>query len=254
MQKIIHRAIFKNSFRQGKIRHKSGVVMKKKVTCIVAAGGSGTRMGASTNKLFLKINDIPVIVHTLMALNNCDEIDEIIISAKEDEVFYISELVSVFSISKVKTIVKGGKTRGESVLSASREVSADADFVMIHDGARPLVSDKILKTSVNAAKQYGAAACGVKPKCTLKSIDSGFISCTIDREKTVEIQTPQIFKKELFDAMYSHDLETINRATDDCILAELSGNRIFVTEGSYENIKITTPEDIEIAELLLGRD
>ncbi len=228
--------------------------MKKKVTCIVAAGGSGTRMGVSTNKLFLKINDVPVIVHTLAALNDCDAIDEIIISAKEDEIFHISELVSIFSISKVKTIVKGGKTRGESVLSAAREVSADADFVMIHDGARPLVSDEVLITTVNSAEQYGAAACGVKPKCTLKSVDSGFIKGTIDREKTVEIQTPQVFKKELFDKMYSHDLETISKATDDCILAELSGAEIFVTEGSYENIKITTPKDLEIAEMLLDKE
>ena len=228
--------------------------MKKKVTCIVAAGGSGTRMGVSINKLFLKVSDIPVIVHTLLALNNCDAIDEIIISAKEDEIIKISELVSVFSISKVKTIVKGGKTRGESVLSASKEISLYTDFVMIHDGARPLVSNEILINTVNAAERYNAAACGVKPKCTLKSIDNGFISSTVDREKTIEIQTPQVFKKELFDVMYSHNVDVINSATDDCILAEISGARIFVTEGSYENIKITTPEDLEIAELLIERE
>lgn len=225
-----------------------------KVTCIVAAGGSGTRMGASVNKLFLKIADTPVIVHTLKALENCKEIDEIIISAKEDEIIKIKELVSGYSLTKVKTIVKGGKTRGESVMSASREVSADAEIVMIHDGARPCVSDKILTETIKSAKENGAAACGVKPKCTLKSIDDGFIKDTIDREKTVEIQTPQVFKKELFDAMYSQNIDVINSATDDCILAEKTGAKIAITEGSYENIKITTPEDIEIAELLLGRD
>ena len=225
-----------------------------KVTCIVAAGGSGTRMGASVNKLFLKIADIPVIVHTLKALENCKEIDEIIISAKEDEIIKISEMVSGYSLTKVKTIVKGGKTRGESVMSASREVSEDTEIVMIHDGARPLVSDKILKETIKSAEDFGAAACGVKPKCTLKSVDSGFIKDTIDREKTVEIQTPQVFKKELFDKIYSQSIDVINSATDDCILAEITGTKIAVTEGSYKNIKITTPEDIEIAELLLGRD
>ncbi len=225
-----------------------------KVTCIVAAGGSGTRMGASVNKLFLKINEKPVIVHTLKALQSCKEIDEIIISAKEDEIVKIKELVSGYSVSKVKTIVKGGKTRGESVMSASREVSEDTEIVMIHDGARPLVCDKILKETIKSAEDFGAAACGVKPKCTLKSVDSGFIKDTIDREKTVEIQTPQVFKKELFDAMYSQSIDVINSATDDCILAEMSGVKIAITEGSYKNIKITTPEDIEIAELLLGRD
>ena len=225
-----------------------------KVTCIVAAGGSGTRMGASVNKLFLKIADIPVIVHTLKALQKCKEIDEIIISAKEDEIIKISEMVSGYSLTKVKTIVKGGKTRGESVMSASREVSEDTEIVMIHDGARPLVSDKILKETIKSAEDFGAAACGVKPKCTLKSVDSGFIKDTIDREKTVEIQTPQVFKKELFDKIYSQSIDVINSATDDCILAEITGTKIAVTEGSYKNIKITTPEDIEIAELLLGRD
>lgn len=225
-----------------------------KVTCIVAAGGSGTRMGASVNKLFLKIDEKPVIVHTLKTLQKCKEIDEIIISAKEDEIIKISELISVYSITKVKTIVKGGKTRGESVLSASCEISADTEIIMIHDGARPLVTDDILKETIKSASDFGAAACGVKPKCTLKSVDDGFIKDTIDREKTVEIQTPQVFKKELFDKMYSQSIDVINSATDDCILAEMSGVKIAITEGSYKNIKITTPGDIEIAELLLGRD
>lgn len=222
-----------------------------KVTCIVAAGGSGTRMGADVNKLFLKFADISVIVHTLKALQTCKEIDEIIISAKEDEIIKISEMVSGYSLTKVKTIVKGGKTRGESVLSAAREVSSDADFVMIHDGARPLVTDKILTETIKSAQKHGAAACGVKPKCTLKAIDNGFIKDTVDREKTVEIQTPQVFKKELFDTMYSQSIDVINSATDDCVLAEKTGVKIAITEGSYKNIKITTPEDIEIAELLL---
>lgn len=222
-----------------------------KVTCIVAAGGSGTRMGASVNKLFFKIADIPVIVHTLKALQNCKEITEIIISAKEDEIIKISEMVSGYSLTKVKTIVKGGKTRGESVMSASREVSEDTEIVMIHDGARPLVTDKILAETIKSAEDFGAAACGVKPKCTLKSVDNGFIKDTVDREKTVEIQTPQVFKKELFDKMYSQSIDVINSATDDCILAEITGTKIAITEGSYKNIKITTPEDIEIAELLL---
>lgn len=225
-----------------------------KVTCIVAAGGSGTRMGASVNKLFLKIADTPVIVHTLTVLQNCREIDEIIISAKEDEIIKIKDLVSGYSLTKVKTVVKGGKVRGESVLSASREVSPDAEYVMIHDGARPLVTDKILTETIKSAKENGAAACGVKPKCTLKLVDSGFIQDTIDREKTVEIQTPQVFKKELFDKMYSQNINVINSATDDCILAEITGTKIAVTEGSYKNIKITTPEDIEIAEMLLDKE
>ncbi len=224
------------------------------VSCIVAAGGSGTRMGASVNKLFLEVNDVPVIAHTLSVLETSEVVSEIIIAAREEEIIYISELVSVFGITKVKAIVKGGATRAESVLSASKEVSPACDLVMIHDGARPFVTDAILVETAKKAEKFGAAACGVKPKCTLKSInDKGFITDTVNRERTIEIQTPQVFKKELFDKMYSLDIEILKRATDDCILAEKCGAEIFVTEGSFKNIKITTPEDMEIAEIFLRR-
>lgn len=224
------------------------------VSCIVAAGGSGTRMGASVNKLFLEVNDVPVIAHTLSALAKSEVVSEIIIAAREEEIIYISELVSVFGITKVKAIVKGGATRAESVFSASKEVSPECDLVMIHDGARPFVTDAILMETAKKAEKFGAAACGVKPKCTLKSIDDkGFITDTVNRERTIEIQTPQVFKKELFDKMYALDIEILKSATDDCVLAEKCGAEIFVTEGSYKNIKITTPEDMEIAELFLRR-
>ena len=228
--------------------------MNEFVSCIVAAGGSGTRMGAGINKLFLEIDEVPVIAHTLSALETSEDISEIVIAAREDEIMYISELVSVFGITKAKTIVKGGATRAESVLAASKEVSDDCDLVMIHDGARPFVTESIISETVKNALKFGAAACGVKPKCTLKSVDeNGFVSDTIDREKTVEIQTPQVFKKDLFDKMYALDSEILKTATDDCVLAEKCGAEIFVTEGSYKNIKITTPEDLEIAEIFLRR-
>ncbi len=227
--------------------------MNRYVTCIVAAGGSGTRMGTSINKLFLEIDEIPVIAYTLSALQNCAEINEIIISAREEDIIFLSKVVETYAISKTKTIVKGGATRGESVLCASRELNPDTDFVIVHDAARPLVTDEIIERTLSAAVSFGAAACGVKPKCTLKSVDADVITSTIDREKTIEIQTPQIFSMELFNKMYSMDIETIKNATDDCVLAEISGASVHVTEGSYKNIKITTPEDIEIAEMLIRR-
>ena len=227
--------------------------MGKKVTCIVAAGGSGKRMGADINKLFLEINDVPVIAYTLLVLENCELIDKIIISAREEDIMFLSKIVEEFEILKVTTIVRGGATRGESVLCASREVSEDTDFVMVHDGARPLVTSEIIEKTLASAISFGAAACGVKPKCTLKTVDADVITGTADREKTVEIQTPQIFDKRLFDEMYNFDIETIKNATDDCILAEKTGASVHITEGSYKNIKITTPEDIEIAEIFLRR-
>ena len=227
--------------------------MNKHVTCIVAAGGSGKRMGASINKLFLEIDEIPIIAYTLSALEDCENVNEIIISAREEDIVFLSKLVEKFAISKVKTIVKGGATRGESVLCASKELSPDTDFVMVHDAARPLVTNEIIERTLKATVSFGAAACGVKPKCTLKSVDSDVIVDTIDREKTIEIQTPQIFSKELFLKMYDFDTETIKNATDDCVLAEKTGASIHITEGSYKNIKITTPEDIKMAEIFLRR-
>lgn len=228
--------------------------MSEFVSCIVAAGGSGSRMGADRNKIFLEIDDIPVIVHTLLALEKSNVVCEIIIAAREEDIIYVSELISAFEITKVKTIVKGGTTRAESVLAASKEVSQTCDLVMIHDAARPFVTEKIIAETTNAAKINGAAACGVSPKCTLKSVNNErFITDTVNRAKTVEIQTPQVFYKDLFDKMYSLDKETLKSATDDCVLAEKCGAMIYVTEGSYRNIKITTPEDMEIAEIFLRR-
>lgn len=229
--------------------------MSNFVSCIVAAGGSGTRMGIGTNKIFLEIDGTPVIAVTLTALEKSEVISEIIVSAKEEDIIEISEIAKVYNIKKMKTIVKGGNTRAESVLSASKEVSDCSDLVMIHDAARPFVTEKIIKETVEAAEKNAAAACGVKPKCTLKSVDDeGFIVETVDREKIIEIQTPQVFKKILFDKMYAFDSEVLKTATDDCVLAEKCGVKIFVTEGSYRNIKITTPEDMEIAKVFLGRD
>lgn len=227
--------------------------MNKHVTCIVAAGGSGKRMGASINKLFLEIDEIPIIAYTLSALEDSENVNEIIISAREEDIVYLSKLVEKYAISKVKTIVKGGATRGESVLCASKELSPDTDFVMVHDGARPLITNEIVERTLMSAISFSAAACGVKPKCTLKSVDSDVIVDTIDREKTIEIQTPQIFSKELFLKMYDFDTETIKNATDDCVLAEKTGASVHITEGSYKNIKITTPEDIKMAEIFLRR-
>lgn len=229
------------------------MIMKKIfVSAIVAAGGSGTRMNKEKNKLFLPVLNTPVIAHTLLALEKNDCIDEIIISAKESEFFIIDDIIKEFGILKVKSIVKGGQTRAESVMSAINEISENSDFVAVHDGARPLVSQAVLNNTVKDAEQFGAAACGVLPKCTLKSADGdGFIKDTVDRSKTYEIQTPQVFKKDLFLKAYSQDMETIKNATDDCSLIEKLGVKIKISEGDYKNIKITTPEDILIAEAIL---
>ena len=220
------------------------------VSCIVAAGGSSRRMGE--NKLFMEIGGIPVLARTLMTLDKSNFIDEIIVSAREEDMLAIGDLTKQYCINKVKTIVKGGAERAESVKAAILEIAADCDFVAVHDGARPLVDQETISDVVNNAFAFGAAACGVRPKATLKRENKdGFIAETIDRSVVYEIQTPQVFEKSLFLRAYGADETTLKGATDDCALVERLGANIKITQGSYRNIKITTIEDIAIAESLL---
>lgn len=222
------------------------------VSCIVAAGGSGTRMGAEKNKLFLEIGGLPVIARTLLALENSAYISEIILSAREEDMLELRAIAEDFEISKLKAIVRGGAHRAASVKAATRAVSPESELIAVHDGARPLVDEETIQCVVAAAQEKGAAACGVRPKCTLKRADKdGFITETMDRSEVFEIQTPQVFAKDVLFAAYDTEEEILEKATDDCSLVERLGKRIFVTEGSYRNIKVTTPEDIAVAEGLL---
>lgn len=222
------------------------------VSCIVAAGGSGTRMGAEKNKLFLEIGGLPVIARTLLALENSAYISEIILSAREEDMLELRAIAEDFEISKLKAIVRGGAHRAASVKAATQAVSPESELIAVHDGARPLIDEETIKCVVAAAQEKGAAACGVRPKCTLKRADKdGFITETVDRSEVFEIQTPQVFAKDVLFAAYDTEEEILEKATDDCSLVERLGKRIFVTEGSYRNIKVTTPEDIAVAEGLL---
>ncbi|MBR4890024.1 MAG: 2-C-methyl-D-erythritol 4-phosphate cytidylyltransferase [Clostridia bacterium] len=219
------------------------------VSCILAAGGKGNRMESSINKLFMEIDGVPVIARTLIALNKSSFIDEIIVSTLEENILDIKNIAEAFSINKLKSVIKGGSERAFSVKKAICEISDECDFVAVHDGARPLVDEETIKNAVLGAQKFGAAACGVRPKSTLKREGKdGFIRETVDRSEIFEIQTPQVFKKDLFEKAYDADSEVLNKATDDCSLIEQLGVKIKITDGSYSNIKITTKEDIAIAE------
>lgn len=236
--------------------------MKKKkqkrdyfVSCIVAAAGESRRMGENVNKLFLEIGGAPVIAHTLLALQNSGFIDEIIVAAKEEDMLDISDIAADFEIDKLKAIVKGGAVRAESVKAAIAELSEDCDLIAVHDGARPLVDEETIAEAVSAGFAFGAAACGVRPKATIKREDeNGFIAETVDRSELFEIQTPQVFSKALFLNAYDADEDALRAVTDDCALVEKLGTKIKITPGSYRNIKITTVEDIAVAEGLLSSE
>lgn len=228
--------------------------MKEKNGAVIVAAGSGKRMGAKENKVFLPICGIPVLVHTLKAFQECDDIDTLAVVTRECDIELCRRLISEYEITKVSDVVSGGATRQESVYIGLQSVCEDCGVVAVHDGARALITKEYITSTIEAARMYGAAALGVKCKDTLKSADKdGFITGTVDREFTFNIQTPQTFDREILDRIHKNAAQEGIDATDDCALAEEMSIAVKIVEGSYDNIKITTPEDLVIAENILKR-
>ena len=220
------------------------------VSAVIAAGGRGTRMGAGYNKVFMELMGEAILLHTIRTFAESPFVDEIIVVTGEDDIERVRELAKGSGIS-VK-VTEGGATRRASVYNGL--MLANGDIAVIHDGARCLVEQREIAAVIDDCKKYGAAALGVKCKDTLKTADeNGFIAGTVDREKTYLIQTPQVFDRDRIIAAHERAIEDGFEPTDDCALLERYGGRIRITEGSYENIKLTTPEDIEVAEKILSR-
>ena len=225
---------------------------KKYVSAVIVSAGNSTRMGG-INKQFLEIKGVPVLIHTLQVFDKSDFIDEIVVVTRESDIEDVKALITSHNISKVSSVVKGGETRQISVLNGVVSTSDNADYVAIHDGARPLVTSKVIDDTLEQAFLYGAAATGVRVKDTVKQVnDSNDIVATPDRSYLRFIQTPQIFDKSLYiDAV--NTVENSKDFTDDCMLIEAYGKTVKFVDGDYENIKITTPEDVELAESYLKR-
>lgn len=222
-----------------------------KITAVIVAGGKGKRMGADKNKVFLKIMDKEVLFYTISAFENNGNIDNIIVVTGKNDIEECARLVRIYKFNKVNKITEGGATRQQSVMNGLLE--ADGDIALIHDGARALVTDDEINNSISDCIKYGAAAVGVKCKDTLKEVSNGFIFGTVDRENTYLIQTPQTFYRERILDMHKRALEERFEATDDCMIAEHYGAKIKISGGSYDNIKLTTPEDMIIGENILKR-
>ena len=220
-----------------------------KVTVIIAAGGKGTRIGAGKNKVFLKLLDKEVLYYTISAFENNKNIDDIIVVTAEADIGDCEKLINRYNFTKIAKIIKGGKTRQESVIKGLRE--CDGDIVLIHDGARAFVTDTEIDNTISDCIKYGAAAAGVKCKDTLKISSGGFIKETVDRENTYLIQTPQAFQRKEILSLHEKAFAEGLEATDDCMIAEHYGVKIKISEGSYDNIKLTTPEDMIIGESIL---
>ncbi|MCM0650355.1 2-C-methyl-D-erythritol 4-phosphate cytidylyltransferase [Clostridium swellfunianum] len=225
-----------------------------KVCAVIVAAGRGTRMRADINKQFLNIKDKPILYYTLKAFENSSSIDEIILVTAKTEIEYCkAEIVDKYKISKISAIVEGGKERQHSVYNGLNACT-DCDVVLIHDGARPFVDDRIIEEGIKLANEHGACTCGVAPKDTIKiKAENGFSSTTLTRESLFIVQTPQCFKYQLILESHKEAFKDNIKVTDDTSIAEYCGHKVFLYEGSYNNIKITTPEDLVIGEKMLDK-
>lgn len=209
-------------------------------------------MGRTESKLFLMLGDMPVLAHTLRAFERAESVDEIIIAAREEDILLIWDMISEFQIGKVSKIINGGTNRTESVYAALREVSDDTKLIAVHDGARPLIEPKLIDFAIAEATKHGAVTLGAKVKDTIKRVGAnGVIDETLERDSLYHIQTPQVFRTNIILEAYE---TAINRGldyTDDCGSVETLGIAVHIIEGDYKNIKITTAEDLIIAEGLL---
>lgn len=228
--------------------------MKKKNYAIIVAAGKGKRMGLDINKIYLKLGDKPVIVHTLESFCQASEIDEIVIVlSSEEKDYFRKEVLEGYSFSKPISIVEGGKERQMSVYNGLMTLPKDAAIVAIHDGARPFVTCNMVDRSVAAARKYGAAVVAAPVKDTIKEANENlYVSSTLNRDKLWAVQTPQTFSYELIVRAHEEAKRQGIVATDDSTLVERLGEPVKILSGNYDNIKITTWEDMLLAEQILS--
>ena len=220
------------------------------VSAIVLAGGRGKRMGSVQSKQYIDLNGKPILYYTLNHFINNKNIDKVILVIPEDELeFCRNEVLDKYNL-KIDSIAFGGKERQDSVYNGLKKADG-SDIVLIHDGARPFVSERIIEEGIKYAGMYGAAAPGVMPKDTIKVKNQESFSLeTPDRNNLVAVQTPQVFDYNIIFGCHKKVKEKHLDVTDDTMVVELFGNDVYLYEGEYTNIKVTTPEDLIIAQYL----
>lgn len=221
------------------------------VSAIIVAAGSSTRMGG-ISKQFLELCGCPVLIHTLRAFQLSNSVQEIIVAAKKQDIENIQSLINQYRIEKCRKIVAGGATRQESVACGLKNISEDAAFVAIHDGARPLITPQDIDKMVHCAFNCDACTIGMPVIDTIKKTDTHrYIIETPDRSVLYAVQTPQVFEVSLYRAAMEKACREGKDFTDDCQLLEYIGHPVAIISGRRDNIKITTPEDIAVAKALL---
>lgn len=226
---------------------------KKKVHCsvIICAAGSSARMGR--DKLMMPLSKKPVILRTIEAFEQCNKIDEIIIVTRDDLLSRLADICSSSGFKKVSNIVIGGNQRLDSVLAGLNAVSSTSEIVAVHDGARPFVTQEIIETAVKTAEKYGSAIPAILPKDTVKEESDGKVHTTYERSKLRLAQTPQVFQKTILSAALTNAKSNELAITDDAQAVEILGLPVFFIDGSDENIKLTTPIDMLLAQAIMDR-
>lgn len=219
---------------------------------IIPAAGEGKRMGAGKNKLFIELNNIPVIVHTLRVFEDDPRCGRIILTINMEEKEQFQALFKKYGIQKVAHLVAGGAERQQSVANGVAYAREDG-IVLVHDGARPFIGQEMIARLVEQAKDVGAAVVAVPVKDTIKRVEDNFVTKTVERSSLWAVQTPQAFRSALLRRAHEQAVEVSFHGTDDASLVENIGEKVTVVEGSYDNIKLTTPEDIYFAEAIIRK-
>ncbi|WP_427137809.1 2-C-methyl-D-erythritol 4-phosphate cytidylyltransferase [Psychrobacillus psychrodurans] len=221
-------------------------------TVLLPAAGSGKRMGAGQNKLFLELRNVPILIHTLRVFDRDPNCEQIVLAVKKEEKALIERLLKEYCITKVSAIAEGGEERQHSVYAGLKAVTTKG-IVLVHDAARPFIHQEVIQQLVQAAHTSGAAVAAVRAKDTMKKAVNGIIQETIDRESLWIIQTPQAFQYTLLEkAERLAEVENF-LGTDEAMLVERLGERVHIVESTYDNVKMTTREDLLYGEAILNK-
>ena len=219
-------------------------------SAVIVAAGSSTRMGGVSKQL-MTLGGIPVIARTLLAFERAENIKDIVVVTRESDILSLQMIAQKYMITKLCDIIAGGDCREESVKNGINRLDANTEYVLIHDGARPLITPQLINNVALTVREKKAVACAVPVKDTIKVVSSGIIEKTLDRASLFAVQTPQAFAYKKFKECINADID-LSLFTDDCAIAENFGIPVAIMEGDYNNLKITTKEDIVLAENILN--
>lgn len=223
------------------------------VSVIFPAAGAGRRMKADRNKVLLELSGVPILLRTLRRFSAVPAVAELIVVVAKDEIAFVEGMLEKAQGLKPWCVVQGGAERQYSIANGMAHLAADADIVLVHDAARPLVSLAAIEAVIFAAREKGAAIAAVRAKNTIKVVgEDGRVEATPARASLWEVQTPQGFRREILQRAYEKAAQDGFLGTDDASLVERIGEAVFVVESDYGNLKITTPEDLWMAEALLA--